>query len=963
MNKIGIELSVESGGFVSGIASAERAVESLTQAMKQAKDEGRDEDFVRLQIQRDTLAASTSSFKNDTQKLFSDTRLQSTAQSGATVLEMAPDQATAFKDLNTTIKNLTSVYIDQINSKDFHGAQETFSQIQREQGNYRKAVEEATLPYIPQGINRSQQPDYRETTPFPSQRAIPQQPEFAETKRPENILGELVSTSETAKNAIRNLEAQIERAKQTNDPKLGELYYTRDKLKYSSAGLNRDTENLLKSPKFQQITDKQLKGQTLTKSEEQYLSRLDSLNDQLKKNTSALLEASKLGDTDEMLRQTPQIEKGAGELHKAVGDVSPAEGAKGIIATIGAAQITNAITDSMSRIVGSLDRSSVINAYGSGDILGGRIAETRRQASLTGGLLQTLGAIGGGIIGGGIAIATGGVGSAAIPAGIAIGSAILGGAGKIPGMVMEGKANTESTEAAYAGLWQQRSADSMRLAALTGDPKLIREAFKEAADAAAKFGYSAEEGMDAINQAVQQGLKGDKAREITEQVFQYERSTGADRGTLSSLANMSTRYGAGDALKAGWAGLQASGMTPGQYNEYLRAIQRTMEEGISKGLKLPADQIVQNLTMLSQMTGNNPLWQGENGARRLSEMNAGLEGATGLNTASDIIAYRAAQNLVPEGKGDSYIEAMKIMEGGLTPKFFKEYMKMTNEVEGGGYEGIVERMRQTFGLNYTNADKLYQAWKENPYQDWEAVLKKYENKPLPDAKSPELEVAQLTAQTANITVQTGQIKFDESLPKFQEERKKAEEELKNAGYGKQEYTPSDITRLLSKAEGDRKQEYDDALKSGNKDQIDKAFAEWQRATSTRVATMKNADSLFDQVDPLLGKLFSPGILPYGLKSAAQRNDYDARDKIRTTLGNAIYSEDGSQSQAANDFLAMLKSVQENTLKAWDVNNTFNSLAGNDMAQLLTALQKLTDKTDELLQATKENRQINLILEN
>ena len=67
MNKVGIELSVESGGFVAGIASAERSVESLTQAMKQAKNEGRDEDFVRLQIQRDTLSASTSGFKRDTQ--------------------------------------------------------------------------------------------------------------------------------------------------------------------------------------------------------------------------------------------------------------------------------------------------------------------------------------------------------------------------------------------------------------------------------------------------------------------------------------------------------------------------------------------------------------------------------------------------------------------------------------------------------------------------------------------------------------------------------------------------------------------------------------------------------------------------------------------------------------------------------------------------------------------------------
>jgi nitrogenase subunit NifH len=121
MNKVGIELNVETGGFISGIASAERSIESLTKAMKQAKDEGRDEDFVRLQIQRDTLAASTSGFKQDTQKLFSTPGLQTTTSSGATVLKMDSDQATVFKDLNTTIKKLTSVYVDQINNNDFQG--------------------------------------------------------------------------------------------------------------------------------------------------------------------------------------------------------------------------------------------------------------------------------------------------------------------------------------------------------------------------------------------------------------------------------------------------------------------------------------------------------------------------------------------------------------------------------------------------------------------------------------------------------------------------------------------------------------------------------------------------------------------------------------------------------------------------------------------------------------------------
>ena len=40
MNKVGIQLDVEAGGFISGMASAERAVDSLSEAMKKAKAKG-----------------------------------------------------------------------------------------------------------------------------------------------------------------------------------------------------------------------------------------------------------------------------------------------------------------------------------------------------------------------------------------------------------------------------------------------------------------------------------------------------------------------------------------------------------------------------------------------------------------------------------------------------------------------------------------------------------------------------------------------------------------------------------------------------------------------------------------------------------------------------------------------------------------------------------------------------------
>jgi len=576
MNKIGIELDVETGGFVSGMASAERAVESFDQKIKQAEKDGKWEDAARLRVQQAALKTTTSGFAKDTQRLFNTPTLQTTTANGLAGIKLDSESGQVIKDLAGNIKKLNETLIEQIDDRNFEGAWKTTSQIQQEQGKYKKAVDEATAP-----------------------------------------------------------------------------------------PMSRAAQDALKA--------------------------------------------------------------------------------------IGIGQIANAINSGFSAWAGSLNRSGIIKQYGSGDIMGGRVAEQRREANMYGGLAQAGGGIAGAIIGSIIAPGVGTMAGATI--GASVGQAIKTALGIAPDLA--------ENEAAYAGLWSQKSNDAMQLAALMGNPNMVRDAFKIAADAAAKFGYSAEEGMDAMNEAIRQGLNGDRAREITEKVFNYERSTGADRGTLASVSNMAARYGAGDALKAGWGGLGASGMSPGQYNEYLRALQRVMEDGISKGFVRSSDQVAQNLTMLAQMTDNSPLWQGENGAKRLMDMNAGLESATGLRSTSDIVAYRAAHNL----SGGDYIEAMKLMERGLTPSLFNEYMRLTGNVEGGNKQAVIERMRQTFGLNYTNASALYNGWKPGMNEaSLKALVDQYSNVPLPDSSSPELEAAKTTQAITNFWTQTGQTYWDKKIP-------------------------------------------------------------------------------------------------------------------------------------------------------------------------------------------------------
>ena len=200
-------------------------------------------------------------------------------------------------------------------------------------------------------------------------------------------------------------------------------------------------------------------------------------------------------------------------------------------------QIFNAVNDALRLGVGALDRSNIVNQYGSGDIMGARISEERRTANLVSGF----GSILGGIIGTVIAPGTG--------------TAVGMGMGKMLGLPFEAIADIDATELSKAGLWQNKSGQAMELAAVMGSVNDVRGAFKTAADAAAEFGYSAEEGMDAMKQAAQQGLDGEAVRTVTQQTFDYERRTGADRGTLQGISTMAARYGAGDALGMGWAGV------------------------------------------------------------------------------------------------------------------------------------------------------------------------------------------------------------------------------------------------------------------------------------------------------------------------------------------------------------------------------------------------------------------------
>ena len=299
------------------------------------------------------------------------------------------------------------------------------------------------------------------------------------------------------------------------------------------------------------------------------------------------------------------------------------------------------------------------------------------------------------------------------------------------------------------------------------------------------YGYSAEEGMDAIKQALQQGLSGSDVKKL----FEYERSTGADRGALSSLAFMSERYGAGDALKSSWAGLHASGMNTGQYSEYLRAMQRSIEDGISKGFVKSSEDVAQNLTMLSALTGGNELWKGEHGARRLSEMQAGVAGATGLNSADDIMVFRAMQMTKPK---KNWVDTLADMqEGKIDADFLRNYYNLISSAEGKDYNNTVMRMANSlFDGNVTLARTLHQGLSTGVSNaELERRAEAGRNVALPSFRSSEeFRMTEAAMDIRNATINAGQVFWTDLMP---EAHQRSRDALANARRG----DSADISRL------------------------------------------------------------------------------------------------------------------------------------------------------------------------
>jgi hypothetical protein len=259
-----------------------------------------------------------------------------------------------------------------------------------------------------------------------------------------------------------------------------------------------------------------------------------------------------------------------------------------------------------------------------------------------------------------------------------------------------------------------------RAAAATEGTGLTTQAFIEAMKQMGGYGIRSE--TQALNMAQTQSL--------------WSRFTGTDLSTIQKFAGQSYRYGGETgAVSTAYGGLMAQNMVKGQFSEFLNSMERILEEGIAKGFVRSSSEIAGNMALLYKLSGESKLWQGEQGAQRLSQMNMAISNATNLQSVEDVMTFGVvARDLL---KGDeaerkanferhapgrhytgTFYDEFQIMEGGLTPALLNGLFNETERLEGSESTAqIIGRFKNLFGVNNNTAVDIWDMYKNRRLDD------------------------------------------------------------------------------------------------------------------------------------------------------------------------------------------------------------------------------------------------------
>ena len=215
-----------------------------------------------------------------------------------------------------------------------------------------------------------------------------------------------------------------------------------------------------------------------------------------------------------------------------------------------------------------------------------------------------------------------------------------------------------------------------------------------------------------------------KAGDLARAAAGWSRYAGVDMGAATGFMGTVERLGGNsrEAMLNAYNASVASGLDRTQFSEFLAGVQRAMEDGISKGFIRSTDDIANNLANLAELSGGSRLWQGEQGARRYTQMAQGLAGMTGLNSTASLVTYRTVSNLLGNDdinaekhlgkgnyvKGGSVYNELALMEkGDISPEFIETLRKNVDAVYGNDTDSKIAQYKEMFGLSNQGAVNLY----------------------------------------------------------------------------------------------------------------------------------------------------------------------------------------------------------------------------------------------------------------
>ncbi|MGP1458957.1 MAG: hypothetical protein ACTTKL_06580 [Treponema sp.] len=324
-----------------------------------------------------------------------------------------------------------------------------------------------------------------------------------------------------------------------------------------------------------------------------------------------------------------------------------------------------------------------------------------------------------------------GIGNSLLGAGLTTGNApliIAGGAGELIGTIGKLIAGDKKADFAESDAYERSISHTNALNKLyvnggTWQQNAMRtnRILSSGAAYADGTGLAAYDFIDRATQMSKFGAKStDEAMRQAREAALFANATGTDIGAVQNYLGMARRYGDNsDVLGTVSQARQASGMTKAQNQEFLAALQSVIEDGIANGYVQSTKEAAETLTMFARLSDNDPLWQGQQGAERLRQMNSSIASATNLQTVSQVMTAQAAHTVlegmnkeqqsaaIGRDASGTYIDTMLMLERGNNPALFGQIAKDIQSIEGNNFQAQVERYKDVFSLNYTGATQVY----------------------------------------------------------------------------------------------------------------------------------------------------------------------------------------------------------------------------------------------------------------